>query len=180
MEIKITLFCPTCSGTNIIKNGKKQNSKQNYLCKNCGKQFIGDHALSYKGCHSKIKHRIELMLVRGVGIRDIAEIESISIKKTLSVLTKSKKIFKPKNSHYSALEVDEFWTYVGNKKNKVWLIYAYHRETGEIVAWVWGKRNLKTARSLRKKIRDLGITYDTIYTDNWKSFVTTFNHRVCS
>jgi hypothetical protein len=34
------------------------------------------------------------------------------------------------------LEVDEFWTYVGNKKNKVWLIYAYHRATGEIVSYV--------------------------------------------
>ncbi len=30
------------------------------------------------------------------------------------------------------------------KKNKQWLIYAYHRETGEIVAYVWGKRDLAT------------------------------------
>ena len=30
--------------------------------------------------------------------------------------------------------IDEFWTFVGNKKNKQWLIYAYHRETGEIGA----------------------------------------------
>ena len=44
--------------------------------------------------------------------------------------------------HYESLEVDEFWTFVGNKKNKHWLIYAYHRETGEIVAYVWGKRDL--------------------------------------
>jgi IS1 family transposase len=26
------------------------------------------------------------------------------------------------------LEVDELWTYAGNKKNKVWLIYACHRQ----------------------------------------------------
>jgi insertion element IS1 protein InsB len=25
-------------------------------------------------------------------------------------------------------------TFVGHKQNKQWLIYAYHRETGEIVA----------------------------------------------
>jgi transposase-like protein len=30
------------------KNGKKTSHKQNYLCKNCGRQFIGDHALSGK------------------------------------------------------------------------------------------------------------------------------------
>jgi IS1 family transposase len=47
------------------------------------------------------------------------------------------------------LEVDEFWTYVGSKKNKVWLIYAYHHDIGEIVAYVWGKRNYKTAKKLQ-------------------------------
>ena len=41
------------------------------------------------------------------------------------------------NKTKKQLEVDEFWTYVGNKKNKVWLIYAYHRATGEIVTFVW-------------------------------------------
>jgi hypothetical protein len=30
--------------------------------------------------------------------------------------------------------------------------YAYDRESGEIVAYVWGKRNLKTAKKLRKKL----------------------------
>ena len=39
-------------------------------------------------------------------------------------------ILKPKQTHYDCLEVDEFWTYVGNKKNRKWLIYAYHRATG--------------------------------------------------
>ncbi len=26
---------------------------------------------------------------------------------------------------------------VGKKSNKQWLIYAYHRQTGEIIAYVW-------------------------------------------
>ncbi|MBC6410685.1 MAG: IS1 family transposase, partial [Ekhidna sp.] len=45
-----------------------------------------------------------------------------------------------------------FWTYVGKKSHKQWLIYAYHRESGEIVAWVFGKRNEKTVRALWHKI----------------------------
>ena len=68
------------------------------------------------------------MLVRGVGIRDIAEIEEISTDKVLSVLSKSEHVITPKQSYYPCLEVDEFWTYGGNKSNKVWLIYAYDRE----------------------------------------------------
>jgi IS1 family transposase len=63
---------------------------------------------------------------------------------------------------------------VGKKKNKVWLIYAYHRETGEIVAFVWGKRDLKTAQKLRKRIQRLGISYDKVATDDWDSFLSAF------
>jgi hypothetical protein len=37
--------------------------------------FIGDHSLCYKGCHSGLIQKILLMPVRGIGIRDIAEIE---------------------------------------------------------------------------------------------------------
>jgi IS1 family transposase len=165
----------------VKKNGHKSYSKQNYLCKNCSRQFIGDHALSYKGCHSNLIQKILLMLVRGIGIRDISEIEGISIKKVLSVLVNSNRIITPKQQHYDALEVDEFWTYVGNKQNKQWLIYAYHRDTGEIVAYVWGKRDYKTAKKLRDKLKLMGISYDTIYTDKWDSFIAVFqadNHII--
>jgi IS1 family transposase/transposase-like protein len=181
MEIKITLHCPDCQSSKIKKNSKKSSKKQNYLCKDCGRQFIGDHALTYKGCHSELIQKILLMLVHGIGIRDIAEIEKISINKVLSTLVNSNHIISPKQSYYDTLEVDEFWTYVGNKKNKVWLIYAYHRETGEIVAFNWGKRNLKTAFQLKKKLLDLGVSYGFIATDDWDSFVTTFkdnNHLI--
>ena len=78
-----------------------------------------------------------MMLVRGVGLRDVSEIENVSIGKVVSVLTKSNYVIRPKQTHYDSLEIDEFWTYVGEKKNKVWLIYAYYRATGEIVAFVW-------------------------------------------
>lgn len=174
MKVEITIVCPCCSSINIKKNGKKKNKKQNYRCNDCGRQFIGDHALTYKGCFSGLISKILLMLVRGVGIRDIAIIEDVSIGKVLSVLINSNKNIKPKQSYYEKLEVDEFWTYVGEKKKKVWLIYAYHRETGEIVAWVWGKRNLKTANALRDKLTELGVIFDTIYTDNWISFIKAF------
>ncbi len=36
------LHCPNCQDTKIVKNGNKKNKKQNYLCKTCKRQFIGD------------------------------------------------------------------------------------------------------------------------------------------
>ena len=181
MEITITLHCLNCQSTKIKKNGQKSYGKQNYQCKSCSRQFIGDHALTYKGCLSSITQCILLMLVRGIGIRDISSIQGISINKVLSVLIKSTHTIKPQQSHYDYLEVDEFWTYVGNKGNKVWLIYAYHRSTGEIVGFVWGKRDLKTAKQLRKKLAQSGVSYEYICTDNWDSFINAFradNHLI--
>jgi IS1 family transposase/transposase-like protein len=175
IQIKITLYCPDCQSAKVKKNGKKSSKKQNYFCKNCSRQFTGDHALSYKGWHSKLIHKILIMPVRGVGIRDIAEIEGISIKKVLSVPVSSKHTVKPRQSHYDNLEVDEFWTYVGEKANKVRLIYAYHRATGETVAFVWGKRNKKTAKKLRAELLSLGISFDTVYSDDRESFKAAFS-----
>jgi len=37
------LFCNKCNSTNIVKNGLKRK-KQNYLCKNCGAQFLHNAA----------------------------------------------------------------------------------------------------------------------------------------
>lgn len=72
--------------TSIKKNGIKRDAKQNYNCKECGRQFVGDHNLTYLGCHSKVKKLILLMLVRCCGIRDISKITGFSIGKILKIL----------------------------------------------------------------------------------------------
>jgi transposase-like protein/IS1 family transposase len=174
MQITIGLSCPQCHGRSIKRNGKKYNSKQNYRCKDCGRQFITEADKSYCGCLQGIGELVKRMFVRGSGIRDISFILCISIKKALKILTTSIYHLTPKRKHYGALEIDEFWTYVGNKKNKLWLIYAYDRASGEIVAFAWGKRDLKTANKQRKRIKRLGITYGRIATDDGQSFITTF------
>ena len=46
--------------------------------------------LQYRGCHSSLTRKVLLMPVRGIGIRDIAEIKNISIRKVLSVSVNSR------------------------------------------------------------------------------------------
>ena len=72
MSINIILDCPHCHSETIVRNGKKHNGPQNYLCKKCGKQFISDHERTYYGSTSWILSMIKIMLVRGIGIRDIS------------------------------------------------------------------------------------------------------------
>ncbi|MHC6202654.1 IS1 family transposase, partial [Breznakiellaceae bacterium SP9] len=181
MQANIEIRCPHCHSAKIVKNGKTHNGSQNYRCKECKHQFIADHEKKYRGCLSWIVAMIKMMLIRGSGIRDIAEVLGISIGKVLSTLKNSRYEIKPKKDHYDTLEIDEFWTYVGSKKHKFWLIYAYDRETSEIVAYQWGKRDRKTAEKLLDKIKTLGITYNWFATDWWESFLRAFsdeNHKI--
>ena len=48
----------------------------------------------------------------------------------------------------AVLELDEMWTFVGRRKNKVWLWLAVARTSRRIVAWVLGGRGAATARRL--------------------------------
>jgi insertion element IS1 protein InsB len=174
VKIEIKLHCPRCQSTSIKKNGIKRDAKQNYRCKACGRQFVGDHNLTYLGCHSKAIKLILLMLVRCCGIRDIAKITRFSIGKILKTLTQSNYEILPKKTHYKCLEIDEFWTFVGDKKNKHWLQYVYDRGSGEIVAFVWGGRDAVTAQRLKTRMEELNITYDCIASDHWESFIKIF------
>jgi transposase-like protein len=156
MRIIIDITRPHRHSPDITRSGKKNKGKQNYRCKGCGRQFKSDQEDAYKGTLSGVKSMIKIMSVRGVGIRDIGITLKTSGATVLKAPKSTKYRIKPKQSRYDCLETDEFWTYVGKKKNKVWLIYAYHRESGEIVAFVWGKRDVKTAQKLRKRINGWG------------------------
>ena len=72
MKTQIQIDCPDCHSPSFSIHGKKSYGKQNYQCKDCKRQFIGDHALTYNGCHSRIEDKIRLMTVRGCGISRIA------------------------------------------------------------------------------------------------------------
>ena len=89
MKTEITLYCPCCQGTNIRKNGTKSYGKQNYLCKDCHRQFVGDHNLTYRGCHSQADKNIWKMTVRRCGIRDICTITGYSRDKIQAALKRN-------------------------------------------------------------------------------------------
>ncbi len=103
MKTLIKITCPSCPSDSIKKNGKKSYGKQNYQCKDCKRQFIGDHALTYKSCHSKITQKICTMIARGCSIRDIVAIEGISSQKVLTTLANSDYKIKPKKKYYQFL-----------------------------------------------------------------------------
>jgi transposase-like protein len=108
MQTAIEIKYPHCHSLNIARNGKKNKGKQNYRCKDCGPQFISDYERTARGTLSRVKNMIKIMLVRGVGIRDMGIILEISITRVLKVLKSAGYKIKPKQTHYDCLETDEF------------------------------------------------------------------------
>ena len=51
------------------------------------------------------------------------------------------------------VEVDELWSFVKNKNNQRWLWYAINHDTGEILAYTFGKRKDNIFLKLKKLLR---------------------------
>ena len=65
-------------------------------------------------------------------------------------------------------EMDEFWSYVGNKSNQRWTWYAIERNSGCILAWHNGKRSDKDFLILWNLFKVFDI--EKYYTDDWGSY----------
>ncbi len=80
------------------------------------------------------------------------------------------------------LELDEVWSFVLKKSQRVWLWFALCRRTRQIVAWISGPRDSTTCRKLWKKIPD-SYKGRTCFTDFWESYpqvIPKDQHRSCS
>lgn len=67
--------CPKCESEQIRKNGHR-SGKQNYLCKNCGRQFVESY--SPKGYSEDAKLICLRMHQNGLGFREIERLTGIS------------------------------------------------------------------------------------------------------
>ena len=59
--------CPECKSSHVNKNGHKKG-KQNYLCVECGRQFIECYQ-PHKGYSQEVKQECLKMYVNGMGFR---------------------------------------------------------------------------------------------------------------
>jgi transposase-like protein len=68
--------CPDCGSSNIVKNGKIHNGKQNYKCKDCLRQFVEDP--QNKLIDEATKHLIDKLLLEKIPLAGIARVAEVS------------------------------------------------------------------------------------------------------
>jgi hypothetical protein len=64
-----------------------------------------------------------------------------------------------------AAEVDEMWSFVGKKREPCWLWHALDHHTGQVLAYVCGRRTDEVCVKLKPLLEPFGIT--RYYTDSW-------------
>ncbi len=70
------LACPTCNSTHVVKNGKIHNGKQNFRCRECGRQFVEDP--QNKIIDPASKTLIDKLLLEKLPLAGIARVVGVS------------------------------------------------------------------------------------------------------
>ena len=121
--------CIKCNGK-CVKNGKLKSGKQQYKCKECGKQFTENAEKKY------ISHGewevVERLLLEKISIAGISRATKISethlqkyVNKKYDNVKKIENSCKMDNSERKiVVECDEMWSFVGKKANKAWIWLA--------------------------------------------------------
>jgi transposase-like protein len=67
---------PVCQSTHVVKNGKIHNGKQNFKCRECGRQFVQEP--QNKIIDQATKRLIDKLLLEKISLAGIARIVGVS------------------------------------------------------------------------------------------------------
>lgn len=155
----MTLSCPNCNSTTIKKNGHIHNGKQNHQCLNCGRQFVIDP--QNKIINEEKRSFIRQALLERVSLEGICRIFNVSMPWLLQLINEiihelpedlNAKVTNSEELEVAVIELDEQWSYVGNKKNQQWLWLVFHSATRQVLAMHVGKRTRQAAECLLGKL----------------------------
>ena len=155
--------CPDCKSDLIKKNGHTRHGKQNYRCLDCSRQFAEDPESNL--ITNETKELVRRTLLEKVSLNGICRIFNISMPWLLDFIdTIIKGLPEDLNAEVTTseedeielvkLEVDELWSFVGNKKNAMWLWLIFHSKSRQVLAMQVGPRDKKTAELLFAKLPD--------------------------
>jgi len=162
------MYCTSCNEA-CVKRGLRNNIQQ-YYCKMCCKyqraQYLRNRITAATKTNLIALHK------EGLGIRSIARYFKMSASSVVRFIMKvAGKLGKPlANEPHRRYEVDELCTYIGNKVNRIWIAYAYCRESGSVVDFVIGTRSKMSLQPLIDVL--LHSAPKTIFTDKHQTYTT--------
>lgn len=160
------ILCPSCPSIKIVKNGKTYNGKQNYKCKDCGRQIVlnNKHHISQdrrKMIKKALNERISLLGICRVfkvslpWLLDFAASVWKAVPVGIGLNELWLKKLRPKKAQLIVLQLDEAWCFVDNKKRKRWIWVTFDPVNRVVVAFHIGNRGEESAKALWRKVPTL-------------------------
>ncbi len=78
------------------------------------------------------------------------------------------RVEEPEEAGVEEAQLDEMWSYVGKKTNPRWLWHAIDRQSGQVLAYVLGRRKDEVELQLKKLLEPFGI--HRYCTDGWGTY----------
>lgn len=78
---------------------------------------------------------------------------------------------------FLGIQLDEMWTFVGNRSNKQWLWMALNPQNRQIVAFHVGSRSAKDAEIFHEKIPDVFKGEAGFFSDYWQAYIKAFEEE---
>jgi IS1 family transposase len=166
--------CPNCRSYKCVKNGHTHYGKQRFRCQNCSRQFVNNP--SRQPVSQEKRDLIDKLLKERLALAAIARVAEVS-ERWLQDYVNQKYYLTPKEAKITEkkrgsliLEIDEMWSFVGSKQNKVWIWLAIDSLTKEIVGVYFGDRDRAAARKLWNSLPPVYRQCATCYTDFWEAY----------
>jgi insertion element IS1 protein InsB len=172
--------CPACGAQHFKKNGHIHTGKQNYRCKNCGRQFVvhPENRLIDEDRRTLVTR----LLCEKISLHGICRVVGVSIRWLMDVMGACFDT-APEHIHvqhpdrpYDVImrrvegEADEMYSFVQQKANKQWLWLTMDRTTREIIAFHVGDRSRESARHLWANLPAVYREQATFYTDQYEAY----------
>jgi IS1 family transposase/transposase-like protein len=168
------LRCPNCGSEDIMKNGTTRRGKQNYKCRDCGRQFVENPQWKRREKDSTVM--IDRLLLEKIPLAGIARVLKLSeswlqgyVNQCYKVVPRQVQV-TPKPKGALRVQMDELWSFVDDKGNKQWVWLALDVVTREIVGCHIGDRSKDSALALWQSLPGVYRQCAVIYTDHWEAY----------
>lgn len=173
------MHCPNCHSKDIKKNGSTHYGKQNHKCKSCGRQFVAGstHLIGAETGELIIRALSERVSLRGIcrimgvsltWLLDFAVKEWGKAPEDLGAALPIKPSGEPgKKLQVIGFQIDELWSFVGDKRTKVWVWVVYYPPLRQVVAFEMGGRDSATFSRLWRKLPKCWRGHCDFETDHW-------------
>jgi insertion element IS1 protein InsB len=169
--------CPQCGSTWYKKNGHTHTGKQNHRCKMCGRAFVRSPENFL--ITEEQRTLIERLLLERISLRGICRAVGVGLRWLLQFMVERFQA-APDHLHVKLsansptvivqrleAELDELWSFVGNKENRQWVWIAMDARTRQVIAFHVGDRSSQSAQALWAKIPAMYQECAVFYTDQY-------------